>query len=269
MKINQRIMGKLSALVAFIPAVGSSQQFNATVQNVTFALVNTISAPSLVAKDENGIVVKDAAGKSYLIHENKYTQESVSYSVSTHEYGSKMMSYKISNREILEELKKMGEIEGIAGYSIVLDYWRDSFVLRKKGLDDKDIGSFIQISLPALAYAAAGTGKKVTTIAYTNDGNSTKTVSESRKGRGKDVYEMKLGEKVSLSGVFVWSGAYKIFKNKETSEKYSEWIPSASKTVGINGVGPRYDDEKSGVIEGAISLSAGVLTTLNFSSTTN
>ncbi|MFY7816757.1 MAG: hypothetical protein ACOVRB_00175 [Akkermansiaceae bacterium] len=257
---------KIITLLTMMSAMGNAQVFNATAQNVTFALVDTYAAPALIAKNSDGTTAKDENDKPYLSYYNEYTQQpSANRTVSTYEYSSKMVASKISNREILEELVEQGVIQTIIGYSIVFVYSQEqetgSFVLRKKNEQDEDISSIIQLG-DTLASAAAESGKEVTTTVSSGNGDPTETSVASGKASGKDVFQMKLGEQISFTGVFAWSDTLKTFKDKETDETYTLWIPGASKVTGINGAGPSDEDGESSVIEGGVSMSPGIPETL-------
>jgi hypothetical protein len=284
----------LGATIA-MPLMAQAQQFNATSQNMVFALVETYTAPALQLKDENGRPARDGNGS--IIRELTYSNEfsvdtmqgeDVIRTVSTYEEASKMVTFRISNREILQQLKEENVITDIAGYSIafVMDANEDSddltykVELQKRGADPIDVTSYFDIE-PLEGGGEADVYRSVTTDDFVRD--TSRTV-ESGSGRGKQrigvTIDTAMGD-ISFDGVLSWADTLRnlIDRSSGEPEPYTLYVPGAwqinaiSGTLSLDGEGEdisassEYDEEdEPSVIEGSVSMSAGVLTIRDFSS---
>jgi hypothetical protein len=255
---------------AITPMLSHAQQFNATQQSVTFALIETYEAPALQAKGPDGKVLKgEEAG---LVYENEfsvdnYKGDEIVKSVSTFEGGTKMGTFKISNREILQQLVDDNVIDAITGYSIVVvktedgEYEELTFCLSKKGEQLAPISSdYISVSYGV--WVGNNAYKSVTTYDYVNE---TETTVETGKGNGKDLVFVEMNvfdSEIYFGGVLAWVDTLKTLTDGISKENYTLWIPSNGKINAISGglyddYGDEYEDEAASLIEGTVILGLG------------
>lgn len=231
-------------------------------QNVTFALVETYTAPALAAKDESGIAVRGAD----LVESNSFSVTNArGVTTSTEEYGTKMVTFRISNKEILEDLVEQGVIENITGYAIQLigspdeeGYIDSKFYVVKRGETPIDISEYFSAESGAEAENYNYRSVKV----YTPS-TETETTTVTGKSSGKELIQLHYSASVGsleIEGIASWVETYRLVGTDP--DQVSFWLPGAGTVTSI--VGSMKDsssrEESDSLIEGRISVTAGVVT---------
>lgn len=244
-----------------------AQQFDASTQNMVFALVLTYPAPTLVEKDSAGKPAKDSNGQviQSLTSENQYavttrnSKGDITRIVETKEVGVKMSSTRISNREILLDLVQQGVIPTITGYSIAwVSGAEPTVILRKAGQEPIDVSHLINLKmLDGVAFSS--TFQEITNSDYIKNTNSYSQTGTTTGRRLAFITIEGLETRISCHAFFRWSATLQSLINPATNEKYFMYVPNASTIDSIVGnMQLKNQDRESSVIEGKISLSSGV-----------
>ena len=278
----------LGATIA-MPFMAQAQQFNATSQNMVFALVETYTAPALQLKDDSGKPARDENGSIIreLTYSNEFSVDTMRgeetlRTVSTFEEASKMVTFRISNREIITEIVNELQLGSITGYSLAFvkgDDDDEDFMykieLQKRGSDPVDVTSYFDIE-PLEGGAEADVYRSVTTEDFVRE--TSRTV-ESGSGRGKQMIGISINtddSEISLVGVLSWADTLRNLVDRSSGEPepYTFYVPSAWRINAISGtlslkdddqVDSEDDEEGPSVIEGNVTMSAGTLVIRDFS----
>jgi hypothetical protein len=252
---------QLAALsLALVPTAAYSQY--AYTRLATFALVESSTIPALPAKDSSGKSIPGAPP----VFQNTFTTTAKTSSTTTTETGAKPGIFKISNKEILQVLEQEGVIETIVGYSITELYTDNStseggdtarFYLTKRGEEPIDIDDFIRLN--ASESYAASTKASAKTTATTNLVTDAETRSATASFTDKSLVSLSLNfswGSFSTGGMSTLTRTLRILGSGEG--RYVSFVPSAGKVSGLVGYGVFVEEEDPTLLEGSISLAAGV-----------
>jgi hypothetical protein len=252
-------------IVSLVTAIGLSASAYGQVtvtQNVTIALVETTSAPALAAKDESGVVIRGAAP----VESNSFSVTNArGVTTNTEEYGTKMVTFRISNKELLEGLVEQGVIESITGYALQLigspdeeGYVDNKFYVAKRGETPIDISEYFF----ANSEDAEAENYSYRSVAVSNPNTETQTFTETGRANGKELIELtysSVNGGMELEGVVNWAETYRVVGTDPN--QVSLWAPGAATVTSIVGsAGDPSSEESDTLIEGRISITAGVVT---------
>ncbi len=250
----------IAIAASLIPCMGYSQYTNS--QLVTFALTETYTAPSLVAKDQTGKPLKGEDGKPYFVYEQTFSTTRGTVVTTTQEAGSKMVTERISNKQILEALVEAGVITNITGYSIAL-YTNDdeggvAFHLVKAGSPAINISQYLYPdSETSGGEAVTSSAVKVVATSSTSETVIRDTSTETSKEEVSLLFKT-LQADVKMSGILNFTETLRTVGTG--SAKRTITVPGAGSITNIIGSSASAEeDEDDSLIEGRINLGPGVL----------
>jgi hypothetical protein len=273
-----------AASLAF--ATPASAQSWGSTGAVTVALTLTYQTEALKLKDEFGNVLPDTEeGGGGSTYENTYTVETLGgpvdervpiKSVTTTEYGSKLGVWRWGNAQIIQSLvgdgtlPEIGKPPFLAGWSIVMvfDKLGNATGVVARHTNKTTVPINFAITPNAFEVAAINSKEIVTNntpLTGSPSTTETRTYSKSYKRQASASLPSYTDEPFNLSGLL--SGGFKVTPKKgvddETGETITTFVYSPNATrldrlLGVGGFDPFQD-----LIEGSISMSAGVIVDLD------
>ena len=252
-------------IASLVTAIGLSASAYGQVsvsQNVTVALVETTTAPALAAKDESGVVIRGADP----VESNSFSVTNArGVTTSTEEYGTKMVTFRISNKELLEDLVEQGVIESITGYALQLigspdeeGYVDSKFYVVKRGETPIDISEYFFVD----SEDAEAENYSYRSVEVSNPATETVTFTETGRANGKELIQLTysaIDGGLELEGIANWAETYRVIG--KDPDQVSLWVPAAATVTSIVGsAGDSSSEESDTLIEGRISVAAGVVT---------
>lgn len=252
---------QLVAIAATLIPCMSYAQYNNS-QLVTFALTDTYSAPSILAKDQTGKPLKGEDGKPYFVYEQSYSTTRGTVVTTTQESGSRMVTERISNKQILEALVEAGVITDITGYSIAL-YTNDNeggvaFHLVKAGSSAINISEYLYPdSETSGGEAVTSSAMRVVATSSSSESVIRNTSTETSK-EGVSILFKTPQVDVKMYGILNFTESLRTIGTGTAQRTIT--VPGPGSVTNIIGSSASEDvEEEDSLIEGRINLGPGVL----------